>query len=114
VFVSHTLIPGRHLPLFDPARLEAEKYEPKELEPGGVVYGMLWGRDTSAETAEAFLRKVDADLLVTGHIPADDGYTVPNDRQVTVDCSGSPGGYVLFPADRPVTHQDLVAGLGVV
>jgi hypothetical protein len=114
VFVSHTLIPGRHLPLFDPARLEAETFEPKELDPGGIVYGILWGRDTSAETASEFLRKVDAELLVTGHIPADEGYTVPNPRQITLDCSGSPGAYVLFPTDRPLTHAELVAAIGVV
>jgi hypothetical protein len=114
VFVSHTLIPGRHLPLFDPARLEAETFEPKELEPGGIVYGILWGRDTSAEAADQFLRKVDAELLVTGHIPADEGYAVPNPRQITLDCSGSPGAYVLFPTDRPLTHAELVAAIGVV
>jgi hypothetical protein len=114
VFVCHTLVPGRQLPLFDPTRLQAEEYEPKELEPGGTVYGILWGRDTSAETAATFLRKVDADLVVTGHIPAEAGYTVPNDRQVTLDCSGSPGGYVVFPADRPLTHAELVRGIGVV
>lgn len=114
VFVCHTLVPGRQLPLFDPARLEADEYDPKELEPGGPVYGILWGRDTSAETAEAFARKVDAELLVTGHIPSDDGWSAPNDRQVTLDCSASPGGYVLFPADRPLTHAELVAGVGTV
>lgn len=114
VFICHTLVPGRQMAMFDPARLEAEEYEPKELEPGGVVYGILWGRDTSPETAETFLRKVDADLVVTGHIPADAGYTVPNDRQVTLDCSASPGGYVLFPADRPLTHAELVKCVGVV
>jgi hypothetical protein len=114
VFISHTFVPGRHLPLFDPARLEAEAFEPKELEPGGVVYGMLWGRDTSAEAAEAFTAKVGAELLVTGHIPADEGFTVPNPRQVTLDCSASPGGYVLFPADRAITHAELVAGIGTV
>jgi hypothetical protein len=114
VFVSHTLVPGRQMNLFDPARLEAEEYEPRELQPGGVVYGILWGRDTTAETADAFARKVDAEWLVTGHIPSETGHTVPNHRQVTLDCSGSPGGYVLVPADRAITHADLVAGVGTV
>jgi hypothetical protein len=109
VFLSHTLIPGRQLPMFDARLLSADKYEEKEYQPGGLAYGMTWGRDTSHQTAADFLRKVDADLLVTGHIPTESGYLVPNDRQLIVDCSASPASYVLFPADRPLTHAELVA-----
>jgi hypothetical protein len=113
VFLSHSLIPGRHLETFDPQRLEAERYEDREFVPGGTVYGLLWGRDTSEKTAEEFLRKVDADLLVSGHIPTDAGYDVPNPRQLIVDCSQNPAAYVLFPADRPITHDELVKGVVV-
>lgn len=114
VFLSHTMIPLRQLPAFSVSQLEQDVYVDKDLQPGGAVYGILWGRDTSQEAAAAFLQKVGADLIVTGHIPADEGFTVPNDRQVTLDCSQSPGGYVLFPADRPLTHAELVKCVGVV
>lgn len=114
VFISHSIIPGRHLPMFDAAQLEQDTYQPRDLEPGGVVYGMLWGRDASEETAKEFARKVDVDLLVTGHLPADEGYTTPNTRQVSVDCAGSPGGYVLFPIDRPISYEELKAGIVVI
>jgi hypothetical protein len=114
VFASHTLPPGRQLPLFERRYLENDDYDAKEYEPGGVVYGMLWGRDTSVETAEEFLRKVECDWLVTGHIPSDAGYDTPNPRQITLDCSASPGGYVLLPCDRPLTPQEFTAGIGTV
>ncbi|OWK44512.1 metallophosphoesterase [Fimbriiglobus ruber] len=114
VFITHTLVPGKQLDNFDPASLEAEEYAPQEYEPGGLVYGILWGRDVSAATAVAFLDKVDADLSVTGHIANDAGYHVPNDRQLIVECSESPGGYVLFPTDRPLTHAELVACVGTI
>lgn len=114
VFLSHTSIAPKHLAGFSLAQLERESYSDADLQPGGAVYGILWGRDTSAEAAGAFLQKVGADLLVTGHIPADEGYTVPNDRQVTLDCSQSPGGYVLFPTDRSLTHDELVKHVGLV
>ena len=39
---------------------------------------------------------------------SDTGFDVPNDRQLIVDCAESPAGYVLFPADRPLTHSELV------
>jgi 3',5'-cyclic AMP phosphodiesterase CpdA len=109
VLVSHSLPAARLMPLFDPARLSAADYADADLQPGGAVYSILWGRDVSAANAAEFLRRMDADLLVSGHIASDTGYSVPNDRQVIVDCAESPGGYVLFPADRPLTHADLVA-----
>lgn len=113
VFLCHTAVPGKQLPAFDPMRLLDERYDDKEYQPGGVVYGILWGRDTTAETVEAFLRKVDADLLVTGHVPTDAGYAVPNPRQLILDCAATPAAYALFPADRPLTIDDLLAGVVV-
>jgi hypothetical protein len=113
VFLSHTLIPARTLPKFSPVQLQQEKYTDADYSPGGVIYGLVWGRDTSQETADTFLRKVDSELLVTGHIPTDTGYEVPNTKQLIVDCSSSPAAYVLFPADRPITHAELVSGVVV-
>jgi hypothetical protein len=45
---------------------------------------------------------------VTGHVPCDQGFAVPNDRQVILDCMGEPACYCLLPADRPLTHEELV------
>jgi hypothetical protein len=113
VFLCHTLVPAKSLPTFDPMRLLDEAYADKEYQPGGLVYGLLWGRDTSAGTADTFLRKVDAEFAVTGHIPTDNGYEVPNPKQLILDCAGSPAAYLLFPTDRPVTMADLTAGVVV-
>lgn len=109
VLVSHSLPATRSLALFDPARLQRDTYDAEDLQPGGSVHSLLWGRDTSADAVANFLRKMGCDLLVSGHIACDTGYAVPNDRQVIVDCAEPPGGYVLFPADHPLTHQELVA-----
>ena len=94
-------------------QLQQDTFTDADHAPGGVVYGLTWGRDTSQKTADEFLRKVDSELIVTGHIPTDEGYDVPNTKQVIVDCSSSPASYVLFPADRPITHEELVAGVVV-
>lgn len=114
VFISHTTIPLRQLAGFSLTQLEQESYLDRDLQPGGVVYSILWGRDTSLESVSTFLQKVGADLVVNGHIPADHGFTVPHERQITLDCSQSPGGYVLFPSDRPLTHEELVRSVGIV
>jgi hypothetical protein len=108
VIVSHSLPPARAMDLFDPGRLELDVYEEADLAPGGTVHSLLWGRDTSPINAADFLRKMGAELLVSGHIASETGFAVPNDRQVIVDCAESPAGYVLFPADRPLTHAELV------
>lgn len=109
VFLSHSLPTATRLATFDPAILEKKGYAPEDLAPGGSVHALLWGRDTRPETARAFLEKVDADLLVTGHIPCPGGFDVPNDRQVVLDCMGTPASYCLFPTGRPLSHADLVA-----
>ncbi len=108
VLVCHSLPAAHSLPLFDPIRLELDHYEPVDLEPGGSVHSLLWGRDVSAATTAGFLQKMDADLLVSGHIASDTGFLVPNDQQVIIDCAESPAGYILFPTDRRLTHSELV------
>ena len=111
VFLSHTVIPGKHLGNFYFTQLKQEQFAEKDYLPGGTVYGILWGRDTLQETVDEFLRIVECDLIVTGHIPTDSGHEVPNTKQLIVDCAESPAAYVLFPTDRPLTQAELVAGV---
>jgi hypothetical protein len=111
VIVCHSMPSGKALTSFDPARLESDVHDPTDLQPGGTVHSLLWGRDSTAETAAAFLARMDADLLVSGHIACHDGFDVPNNRQIIIDCAELPAGYLLFPADRPLTHQDLIGCL---
>ncbi len=114
LFACHTVVPAKLLPTFDPLRLTDETYTDADYGTGGVVYGILWGRDTSEATAKEFLRKVDAEWAITGHIATDDGYLMPNTRQLIVDCAATPAAYVRVPADRPITREELAAGVVVI
>jgi hypothetical protein len=114
VLICHSLPAPRSLALFDPVRLERDAYSEEDLQPGGSVHSLLWGRDASPDAAANFLRKMGCDLLISGHIACDEGFAVPNDRQVIVDCAESPAGYVLFPTDRPLTHKELVACVKII
>lgn len=111
VFLCHSIPSARHMPEFDLATLERDELQPEDLRLGGVVHSLVWGRDVSQANAEAFLRRVNADLLISGHIPCEQGYMVPNDRQLILDALGTPACACLFPANRPLTHADLVAGI---
>ena len=114
VFLSHSLPSAKHLPKFDLALLERDEMEEADLEYGGVVHSLVWGRDLSGANAAAYLQKVDADLLITGHIPCDQGFAVPNDCQLILDSLGAPACYCLFPTDRPLIQGELVDCVGVL
>jgi len=109
VFLSHSLPSAQRLDSFDVAVLEQFPTPPNALQPGGSVHALVWGRDTRDATAAAFLKMVDADLLITGHIPCPNGFSVPNHRQLILDSMGTPSSFCLFPSDRRITHTELVA-----
>jgi hypothetical protein len=114
VLVSHSQPTAQVMSLFDPTLLEKDVHAPADLQPGGVVHSMLWGRDTSAPTTSEFLRKMNADLLVSGHIASDAGFLVPNDRQIILDCAECPAGYLLFPTTQPLTQRELLNHLRMI
>ena len=106
VFLSHSLPPRRWLDSLALERLTEDCYEDADLQPGGLVYSMVWGRDVDDDHVAEFLRRVGAEWLVTGHIPTDDGYLLPNTRQVIVDCSDSPAAILRIPGNRPLRGID--------
>ena len=113
-YLSHSLPSASRLAAFDPAVLEREALDESDLALGGSVHALVWGRDASQANAAGFLHKVDADLLITGHIPCAQGFDVPNDRQIILDALDAPACYCLFPADRPIDHAQLVGCIGTL
>ena len=114
VFISHTYPSMRNLPRFELTILERDKIAEEEKRLGGVVHSIVWNRDHSQANVEAFLTKVDADWIVTGHIPCEEGFATPNDRQIILDALGTPACYCLFPTDKSMTRQELVACIGTL
>ena len=111
VFLSHSLPRAACMQQFTPEVLTSDDVHPGDLIPGGQIHSLVWGRDTTAANAADFLKKVDADWLITGHIPCEQGFATPNDRQLILDCLGEPAAFCLFPAERTVTFQDLIDGV---
>jgi hypothetical protein len=114
VFISHSLPRQKALATFQLRHLETDAFPPEELTVGGTVYELLWGRDTRTETCNEFLKKVDCDWLVSGHISCDTGFIMPNPRQLILDCCDYPAAYALLPANRPLTAADFKASVRMV
>jgi hypothetical protein len=111
VFLSHSLPTAGKMALFQLDRLEAETFTPEDLQPNGSVHSITWGRDVSLVNAQDFLRRVNADWLITGHVSCANGFDIPNAKQLILDCLGTPAGVCLFPTNRTVYHADLVNGV---
>jgi hypothetical protein len=106
-FLSHSLPSARALDSFSLAALERAPVTPEDLAPGGALFALVWGRDVSIETLDTFLAKVDADLLISGHIPCEKGFDRPSPRHLILDSLGCPAACCLLPADRPVLPNEL-------
>ena len=72
------------------------------------------GRDTEQTTVDTFLRKVEANFVVTGHIATSDGYQIPNTKQIIVDCAGTPAAYLRFRANESISFEELRSGIVVL
>lgn len=111
VLLSHSLPNARRIADWDPACLRRDEWSEEDVHLGGGLYVVAWGRDCTLETVEKYLAKMDADWLITGHIPCDRGYEAPNARQIILDSKDEQACACLFPGDRPLTEADLRAGL---
>ncbi len=111
IFLSHSLPRAKRLDTWELAAICTDDLAPHDIKLNGCIHAIVWNRDLTAATAERFLQKVDADLLITGHIPCVAGYTVPNDRQIILDSMDVNGCACLFPTDRPLTQGDLIQGI---
>jgi hypothetical protein len=85
--------------------------QPRDLGPEGDVFRLVWGRDFRPENADALARLTGAELFVSGHEPCSAGYSVPNRRQVILDCCGEQACYLLLPLNRPLTQRQIVDAL---
>jgi len=108
VFISHST---PRLTKIGALSLDYFRDTPNEqaLRRNGPVFDMLWGRDYRPEAAESFSRRVEADILIVGHTPCEDGLRAPNEHHVILDCKDLEGRYLLLPLDCPLTQQDVLA-----
>jgi hypothetical protein len=111
VCLAHSLPPASKLETFSLSALEQDPLPESELLPGGSAHSLVWGRDTSEANVTTFLGDVEADWLITGHIPCEHGFEWTGPRHLILDSLGHPAAACFFPTDRPLSHDDLASGV---
>ena len=82
--------------------------EPLDYQEHSNLFRTLWGRDYRAENARAFTEMLGATVLITGHEPCPEGFSVPSEFQVILDCCCEKACYLMLPTDRPLSHAQIV------
>lgn len=108
VFVCHSLPERSDNRNFDRTIFD-RPLEAADLLEHGDVFDLVWGRDYRIENARAFAKLVAARVLIHGHEPCPEGYHVPNEMQIILDCCAEPGCYLAVPLSQELTHAQLVA-----
>ncbi len=112
VFASHSTPEAADLDAgFDTGIFDARSVEELRSDKSSALYALVWGRDGSEATARRFAGLVDAQLLVTGHMPCRNGFDTPNPIQLIVDSSHLPACCCLFSNRAPATLDLLLAGI---
>lgn len=114
IFVSHSIPEGRHIADFDTSVFDRLGMDASNLGPKSPVHRLIWGKDSSESTADRFAELVDVDYLVTGHIAQETGYSIPNRRQIILDCVALPAAILVAPANRSIDFETLSAGIQVI
>lgn len=111
VFISHSSPENVDAHGFDTGIFERALTD-EDFLPAGSVFKLVWGRDFRQENADAFARLVAADVLIHGHEPCMNGFSVPNDKQIILDCCGRRACYLILPLDRRFSQADMIDHLG--
>ncbi|MFT3881499.1 MAG: metallophosphoesterase [Gemmatales bacterium] len=111
VFLSHSLPGASRLETWTLDQLQKESFAHDDYKLGGCVHSVVWGRDTSEETVKKYLELVESNLLISGHIPTDQGYETPNPQQVILDGKDENAYVLLFPTKEPLTQEQLLKHL---
>lgn len=107
IFVCHSLPANVDHDGFDTTIFD-RPLEAVDLKEHGDVFDLVWGRDYRPENAAAFARAVEANVLIHGHEPCAEGYRVPNDTQVILDCCCDKPHYLILPATEELSHAEVV------
>jgi hypothetical protein len=107
IWISHTIPEAVDRMGFNNSILDTELIE-EDFAEDMPAFNFVWGRDFRQSNADAFAKAVEAKVLIHGHEPAEQGYDVPNTRQIILDSHDDNGVYVILPVGENLTQDDVV------
>ncbi len=93
ILFVHSLPGERQIEKFDPTVLDREPTD-EDLVSGGSGYMLCWGRYQSQDLCDNLSKKLNVELFVTGHQPAEMGYEMMT-RSLMILASNHEHGMVL-------------------
>ncbi len=111
VILSHSVPGAKRIADWSLEALAKDKHDEQDVILGGCIHAVVWGRDVSSDTVQAFLDKTGGRWLISGHIPCDQGYDLPNPKQIIIDSKDDHGCMLTVPAQTEVTQAELVSRL---
>lgn len=111
IFLSHSLPGAVRLKSWRLDDLKKQVFSDEDYKLGGSIHAVVWGRDTDESTVREYLKLVDADLLISGHIPSEFGYDTPNPLQIILDGKDEGAQILLFDANARYTQSELLQKL---
>jgi hypothetical protein len=110
LWLSHSLPAVADMQTFDPA-VFSRPLAPYDLEYGGSVYQLVWGRRFSPEQLEQLARMFDVDFFIIGHTPQETGFDVVLDRVIILASDHNHGSFLPIDLARPCTLEHLVTSI---
>src|SRR2546423_1236821 len=97
LFFCHSLPTDDNLHTFDFTVFDRPLVAADYKRRTGPVYQLIWGRNTSPASATAFMQKVHAKMLITGHQPQEMGYAINGQHHLIIASDHNQG--VFLPLD---------------
>ncbi len=114
VMLSHSLPGAARLETWSPEMLKKPTFSEEDYKLGGCVHALVWGRDTSDAAVRKYLELVDCNILISGHIPCDNGFSVPNAVQIIIDGKDEQARVILLKTDRCYSQAETLDQLIVL
>jgi len=111
LFCCHSLPTDTQIDNFDYSAFHRELVGADYARRTGAVYQLIWGRNMSPATAAKFAAAMEANIIVTGHQPQDNGYTVNGDQHLIIASDHNRGMFLRFDLSKGYDIETLVQSL---